>query len=391
MVQAFARFVLGLSHASLAAFYDQGFKVDETTDMARPQEPLDYRALMEEAFGYLDEAITIAGSADFTLPFEWMQAEVTSQDLVRIARSYKARFRAQVARTPTERAEVNWNAVIADAEAGIQSDFNIFMDWNAGWYNGFLDYATDTGWNSLSYFMYGMADQSGNIQEWLDMYHWEKSHHFPDGRPVLIITPDTRFPQGTTVEEQRAASGRYFRIMNAEEEGNTWKRPDRGPWRWSWYKAGPRGQDYYVEKVFSQPEITLAEIRLLKAEGLYRNGDLAGAAAIINETRTAAGLAPTDGSGTNPDCVPKLPDGSCGDLWEMLKWEKRMEVVWTGLAGANWWFDGRGWGDLWKDSPLQYPIPCQEMHALQLPCNTYGGPGGKMGSAGSTYRYPGEG
>jgi len=47
-----------------------------------------------------------------------------------------------------------------------------------------------------------------------------------------------------------------------------------------------------------QPQMTLAEVRLLKAEGLYRMGDPAGAAAIVNETRTAAGLNPTDASGT---------------------------------------------------------------------------------------------
>ena len=112
-------------------------------------------------------------------------------------------------------------------------------------------------------------------------------------------------------------------------------------------------------------------------------------AAIVNETRTLYGLSATDAGGTNESCVPKLPDGSCGDLWEMLKWEKRHETQWTGVAGGNWWFDGRGWGDLWIDTPLQLPIPCQELHLMHLlPCNGYGGPGGPMGSAGSSYNFP---
>jgi hypothetical protein len=147
-----------------------------------------------------------------------------------------------------------------------------------------------------------------------------------------------------------------------------------------------------VLEVLDQPEVYLAEMRLLKAEGLYRKGDLAGAASIVNETRTAAGLSPTDASGTNLECVPRLPDGSCGDLWEMLKWEKRMETVWTGLAGGNWFFDGRGWGDLWKDTPLQLPVPCLELELMQMtPCNSFGGPGGAVGSPGSTYNFPFEG
>jgi len=76
----------------------------------------------------------------------------------------------------------------------------------------------------------------------------------------------------------------------------------------------------------------------------------------------------------------------------MLKWEKRMETVWTGINMVGWFWDGRGWGDLWKDTPLQHPVPCQEMEVLQmLPCASYGGPGGEMGSPGSTYAFPFEG
>jgi hypothetical protein len=133
-------------------------------------------------------------------------------------------------------------------------------------------------------------------------------------------------------------------------------------------------------------------MNLLKAEGLFRTNDKAGAAAIINETRTAHGLSATDAAGTNASCVPKLPNGSCGDLWEMLKWEKRLETVHTGITGAGWWFDSRGWGDLWADTPVQWPVPCKELQVLQLlPCNTYGGPGGEMVAAGSTYDWPGPG
>jgi hypothetical protein len=164
-------------------------------------------------------------------------------------------------------------------------------------------------------------------------------------------------------------------------------------WRWSWYKNGwDNWLAYGWDAVFVQPFITKAEMDMLKAEGLYRNGDMAGAAALVNETRTVYGLNATDANGTNTSCVPKLPNGSCGDLWEMLKWEKRHEAQWTGVAGANWFFDGRGWGDLWKDTPLMFPVPCQELQVLQLlPCNTYGGPGGEMGAPVSTYNFPHEG
>ena len=391
LVRAFGSFSLGVSHGTLALFYDQGVRMDPAVDPEAPGEMLPYGALMEVALGYLDEAVRVASGTNFTLPYGWMQAEVTAPDLVRIARSLKARFRAQVARTPEERAAVDWSAVIADVEAGIQEDFLMEMDWDAGWYNAILDYSTWPSWSGLAYFVHGMADQSGAVAEWVALPMAEKQPFLPDGRPVLIVTPDLRYPQGATVEAQRAAPGRYFRIMPEEEEGNTWKRPDRGTWRWSWYKPGPRGLEYGMDGVFDQPLITRAEMRLLKAEGLYRLGDRAGAATLVNVSRTAAGLDPTDASGANGSCVPRLHDGACGDLWEMLKWEKRLETVWTGIAGANWWFDGRGWGEFWLDTPLQFPVPCDELQVMgETFCYTFGGRGGDMGSPGSVYDYPGE-
>jgi len=386
---AYARFVQGLTLGTVALFYDRGFVVDETTDLADLGDPVDYATLMEVALGLLDEAIQRSASASFVLPFEWMAAEITSRDLARLAHSYKARLQAQVARTPEERGAVDWDGVIADVDAGIQSTYTMTMDPDAGWYNVFLDYATwPWTWSQLPYFSYGMADQSGDVLEWLALEMDDKHAIFADGRPVRIVTPDRRFPQGSTIAEQRSNPGTLFRVATEEQEGDTWRRPDRGVWRWSWYKPPPM---YLATDEREQPEIRLAEMRLLRAEALYHQGDRAGAAAIVNETRVAAGLSPTDANGTNAECVPRLPDGSCGDLWEMLKWEKRMETVWTGVAGANWFLDGRGWGDLWKGTPLQFPVPCQEVEVLQiLPCESFGGPGGEMGSPGSTYDYPHE-
>ncbi|MGD8362809.1 MAG: hypothetical protein PVJ04_15385, partial [Gemmatimonadota bacterium] len=319
-------------------------------------------------------------------------ANVSNLDLIRLAHSYKARYRAQVARTPAERAAVNWAQVEADVDAGILATHLMEYDPALGWNYSAMYLSVRPGWSQLPYFMYGMADQSADYQEWLSLPNSDKSNEFSDGTPVLIQTPDLRFAQGTTVEEQQAADGTYFRIMAPSEVGDTWVRPDRGTWRWSWYKDGfDHNYDYEYNANNFQPEIQIAEMRLLKAEGRYRIGDVAGAAALVNETRVAAGLNATDASGTNSSCVPRLPDESCGDLWEMLKWEKRMETTWTGLAGANWFFDGRGWGDLWQDTPLQFPVPCEQLLELGEACYTFGGPGGAMGSPGSTYDFPFEG
>ena len=302
----------------------------------------------------------------------------------------KARYGAAVARTPAERAALNWTQIQADADAGITSDFFMVYDWNTGWEQAVLEYGTYYGWSQMAYFIYGMADQSGNFQLWNSTPLASKSYSI-GGKDILIVTPDNRFPQGSTVAAQRAAQGRYFRIKWDYEAGNTWARPDRGQWRWSWYNH-TRGDDYAMDGVFDQAEMWVTELRLLKAEALFRKGDKAGAAAIINETRVKSNLSPTDAAGTNTSCVPKLPNGQCGDLFEMLKWEARMEGTFTGPLGNSWYFSGRGWGDLWKDTPTQLPIPCAEAQVLQLlPCvNNFGGAGGESAAALSTYKWNGE-
>jgi hypothetical protein len=391
--KAFGKFVQGISHATVALFYDRGFVVTEETDLTQPQDPLGYNELMTAALGFFDEAIQLSSSANFDIPTSWFPASpaLSGPNLARVAHSYKARFRAQAARTPAERQSVNWGAVIADVDAGITGDFKMDYNWNNGWEIETMGYLTYHGWSQLAYYVWGMADQDGDYQRWLNLPLTEKSYEFAGGEPVLIITPDLRFPQGETVAEQRDNPGTLARQSTAAQAGGTWQRPDRGTWRWSWYKAR-RYEEYWREAVYEQPEITLAEMRLLKAEGIYRNGgDMGQVASIINESRTAAGLNATDAAGTNTSCVPKLPNGSCGDLLEMLKWEKRMTAAFTGIASVNWYWDARGWGDLFQDTYLHFPVPCQELQVLNLlPCNNVGGPGGEMGSTGSVYNYPDE-
>lgn len=389
--KAFAKFVQGISHATVAVLFSEGFQVDETTDLTAAQEPMAYTDLMAAAMGYFDECISLSNGASWTLNEDWLKAPLTGPELARVAHSMKARYMTAMARTPAERAALNWNSIIAEVDAGITDDFVMFMDDDNGWNNDVLGYATYFGWSQMAYFIYGMADQSGNFQLWNSKSLAAKSHTV-DGTQILIVTPDLRFPRGNTVDAQRAETGLYFRVNRAgSETGGTWARPDRGTWRWSWYKH-TRGDEYWDDLQYYQPEIRLSEMRLLKAEGLYRTNNRAAAAAIVNETRVPAGLNATDASGTNSSCVPKLPNGQCGDLFEMLKWEKRLENTAKGPMGVLWYFDGRGWGDLWQNTFLQLPIPCAEAQVLQLlPCQTFGGPGGEFAAAKSVYSWNGEG
>src|SRR2546430_13029792 len=113
-----------------------------------------YRQVMAAALFYLDSAIAIASAAappgpsgdSFPLPSTWINGNAltggATGTFVQLARSYKARFRAGVARTPAERADItaggigDWSKVVGDATAGLQataaSHFSISMDRTIG-------------------------------------------------------------------------------------------------------------------------------------------------------------------------------------------------------------------------------------------------------------------
>lgn len=406
-LRAYSRFVQGLAHASVALFYDQGFRIDETVetlDGTNPvvHEPMGYNELMDVAFGYFDEAIALADGAEFTIPEAWTSVPITAEELIPIIHSYKARFRAAVARTPAERAAVDWQQVVADIDAGVQDDWSLSLTPadESGFFSDVVYYFSFAGWQQLTYMMLGMADQSGNYQDWLDLtIPFRVPDIDPDGdgtaSPVLIITPDTRFAQGETLDEHIENPGTLFSVPPFNINNN-FQQPGRGTWRWSYY---------WTSEIYDQtapidyatalwPEITLDEMNLLKAEALYRiagNAPTAEAVALVNETRMAAGL--DDIGDGNDACVPRLPDGSCGGFFEALKWEKRLETQYKGLHGVPWYFEGRGWGDLYKGTPLQFPMPCEQQYVLNLtPCETYGGQaGGDYTAATSTYAFPYEG
>ena len=83
------------------------------------------------------------------------------------------------------------------------------------------------------------------------------------------------------------------------------------------------------------------------------------------------------------------PQGTvkCGDIMEAMKYEKRMETAYTSFGA--WWQDSRGWGDLVVLTPLEYPLPYQEIQArygVNQPTYNLGG-GGSSSAAKGTYGF----
>ena len=357
-----------------------------------------YDSVMRTAIRALDSAQTNANASMPGIPAEWLaqSAALSRADYIRLIRSYKAKFRVQVARTPQERAAVNWTQVIADATAGIQSDLVLQLNPGAGWNYGWLIQHFTTGaaaWHQMVPYIINMADTTGAFDAWLATAR--------DARqPFLIRTPDRRFPRGETRAAQTANSPavptdtvQYLRNRPAGEDvANT-------GWNTSFYDHARWRALRNASRVGPWVAFSRAENDMNAAEGYVRTGNIAAAAALVDRYRVRATLPPITGVVTTaedripgPACVPRVPVAptytttACGTIMDAIKWEKRMETAYA--SWGSWFFDGRGWGDLPEGTALQWPVPWQELAARELPIYTYGGVG-NPGSAGpsTTYGY----
>ncbi len=404
--RAFGFFTVACNLGWLAAIYD-------SAGIVRPGMPSDeipslsgYKDVMAAAIQLLDTAVAIGsntasgGQGGFPTPAAWLSGTtLTRENFVRFVRSYRARFRAAVARTPAERAAVDWNAVIADAENGLTADIVVNVGGNTGWNIGFQGATMhiDAAWHQISPMYYGMADVSGGYDAYLATPLAQRTY-------FLIITPDQRFPQGATRAAQQAASpepGNYLGRPYLKNR-STQDTPGDG-WGTSFYNHHRYKYIRNNSNTGAYPEFLTNELDLLAAEGYIRNNQFAQAAAKIDKSRVARGglpalsgvitsatqLVPPSTAGGR-DCVPRVPMGpnftssECGTIFEAMKWEKRMELAYNFMG--SWYFDSRGWGDLIFNTAIQYPVPFQEMDARQAPFYNLGG-GGSSSAPRGTYGF----
>jgi hypothetical protein len=399
----FAHFTYGVSLGYLSMAYDSA-GIPRPSDTTETPAVEGYQAVNAWALAQLDSAQAYFGKSPISnVPTGWANGvggpAITAPDFVRLIRSYRAKIRAGVARTPAERTAVAWPQVVADATAGITSDFIIFYAPSSGWDHVWLNQAyhfrsSDTNWHLLTPYIIGMADVSGGFESWLAQPRDSRA-------PFLIVTPDLRFPQGTTRTAQMAdrggqgvtTGGRYIRNHDPglDQSGTGWGLSYYTHYRFYEWNLNNR--------IGPKPYLTKAENDMLAAEAYIRTGNIAAAAALIDLTRVKNGLPALTGVVTTSSqaipggsqCVPRIPVGptftttACGTILEAMKWEKRMESAYA-MWGA-WYFDARGWGDLPEGTPLNWPTPIQELNARRLPTYNVGGVGRSGGAGASTYGY----
>jgi len=415
--RAFAEFLRGISIGHTALLHDSLGVVSTGQKGDDPGVLLDYRTAMDSAYAALQRAIdaatpaTATASDGFPIPLAWMPgpADVSAAEFIKLVRTYRARLRAMVGRTPAERADgtskttTDWSLVIADAAAGISADHIITTTTTFGTFSWRRAYDPNPGlWHQMPPFIIGFGDVSGSYGAWLAQPLGDRG---ANNAGFTMVTPDLRFPQGAT----RAAQQADFAVASCAAAGSTCKRyfvnRPNGSDQFAGLSWGTSNYDYTRYHGWSTGTggaagqgnvlaIPLAEMDMLQAEGMIRKGNFAGAAALINKTRTLNGLPAItafDGTtgapgttGNTGTCVPKVPTAptyalACGNMMEMMKWEKRLETAYTTFL--PWYLDGRGWGDLPADVPLYWATPYQDLQARGKPISALYGTGLGAGNA----------
>ena len=408
-LRAFGKFMQGLAHGQVALSFDRGYvssetlnfddlTFEETRALIRP-----YTEVRDTALAELRAALALAQANTFTLPStvaEWIPGvQLSNVQFARLINTYIARFMAYTPRTEAERAAVNWQQVITHIDAGITTDFapvatpgimsSLYKNRTAR-----QRATTPSDFMRVDNMIIGPADESQAFINWFNTpvasrlpFAIQTSDRRIQGVATRNRTTPTTWvgpvpatcssvPQPAGATRLTVSCGLYAGLHDEVAFFNA----GRGLYLRSFYfyHRWGRGTSFESGPI---PIITVTEMDLLKAEALIRLGRAAEAIPLINKTRVAnGGLPPVtiDGApGTAPNCVPRRINGTCGNLWDALKYEKRIETL--GLSAGLAYYDGRGWGTLVPNTMIHFPMPVVDLELLGMEIYTHGG--GLAGSA----------
>ena len=357
--KVFAKMIQGMSHIYVGLLFDKGFTRDETMPAdASFYQFKDYKQVTEFGIAKLQEAIQLANTLPLdTLPANWINGVTPStRDLIPFMNTMIARALAYVPRSPEERAAVDWAKVIQFADAGVKAPFgqqaSSSITGTSSTYVQYTQLQTD---GRVDNHIVGPADTSGAYQRWLTTPLEQKTD-------FQVLTPDKRI-HATGAPTTR---GTIVGYLATQTQPST-----RGTYMWSRYRGMKYGTTYYNTGFIETTNPK--EMAFLKAEAAYRLNDRATTVAILNATRVPAGLKPVtvDGPPPGSDCVPRRQNGACGNLFDALMYEKRIELF--GLEPIIPYADYRGWGRVPKGTMVNMPVHGRELETIGATYYSFGG------------------
>ena len=384
--RAFAHFIKALGQGHLGLYFDSSFVIDQQEQLRIGDGTLDARTLalqpypevIDSAIATMKRSLAILNlPSDFVYPANvfFRSRDVDDKLLARMAHTYIARFLVYSARTPEERANVDWDRVLTHLDSAITQDLTFTLS-NETLVAGYLSRISNSGSFSAraDYKMIGPADQPGirpgcqeAVCETTTAYsNWIKTPLRQRMR-FDIITPDRRITGALTTDP-----GLYFLYRT-----NDVMDPTRGTYHFSAYQWQRNDDNNSGEIIW----MSKAEVDLMRAEAYFFKQDYASAAALVSGTRANGDLEPVTGieGDQSEDCVPRRTDGTCGNLYDAILYERTIEAA--GQDALRTYFDSRGFGRLVTGTFLHLPVSIDELVALNKPVYTYGGVGGEWAAA----------
>mgnify|MGYP003344771405 CR=1 FL=1 len=292
---------------------------------------------------YFDELIYAIDQNVFTIPetIIGMPGGLDKSFFKKLVNTYMARFIVNYPRNQNE-SNIDWSFVKQISSEGIESDFTINHSfWESGdWYKEDLIYSTYPGWGRVDMRVINMMDDS-------------YPKHNPTGAD--FAAPDSaRIFDNAEVDDRLWTDYQYLSSNNF--------RPERGLYFFSSFRYD-RHSDYIGPWDAILPDLTISEMDMYHAEALAMTGNLAGAAAILNDVSKARKV-----RGGLPDVAANK------DAIMAAIHHERMVETFLDASGSEW-FEMRGKDMLQKGSPLHWPIPADVLETLgfPLPYYTYGG------------------
>lgn len=380
--KAVAKMVQGMALGGISLVYDQGFVVDETTDLsALLSAPFNTRTeLRDAALTKFEEAYTEAGLKTWSTDGAWMGVGAgkayTNTQIRQLIRTMEAELIALWPRDDGENTAADWAQVATFASQGISSgtayDFEFYIDPSSVgldfvklWGNALLTMRVDTRVAALI--------TTNHVHPWPE----------PSGNPCPTTSADLRVGDGSYGPTDNFSGGKTLKATaNAGTDfacsGVAIFPAARGQYHQSNLQhVRYQALTYEGEGlpgfngVGQDPVYTTQMNDLLWAEALIRSGgSLANAATRINNSRVGRGGLPAAAAGD-------------ADLLTKLRYEQIIEFMGQGMTP---FFNRRRWAPscanpcsgvdgLIDGTPRHMPVPAKELDVLLRSSYTFGGSG----------------
>jgi hypothetical protein len=389
-----AKMLQGMALAGIALNYDQGFIVDETTDLSNVAAlPFSTRQeVRDAAITKFEEAYTEAGLKSWITPAEFHGVGAgrtySSGQIRQLIRTMQAELLALYPRNSAENAQVAWAQVATYASQGVSSgaafNWEYYVDPSGNAFAAVSLDAVKVWGNSI-----GTMRVDTRVAALITSNH---KHPWPEaegGNPCPTISADRRVGDGSWGPEDDFNG--YATMAATANAGTDFACSGvaifpaaRGQYHQSNLQHIRYNHLAYLGENLPQfdmngqdPLYTTQMNDLLWAEGLIRSGDKLLGAQKINNSRVGRGGLP-----------PLTGVESDAELLAALQYEQEIEFM---GQGATPFYNRRRIDGLQTGTPRHMPVPAKELDVLVREIYTFGGPGrpdmsisvGSVGSGGS--------